>query len=279
MRIKFNHEEAMGNIAFLNGNNTRGVYEGPLIIAGPSNGGQSQDWSDEISDLDTRVDAVETRPVAPDLSDEVASVTNEVIQARGARSTLNKRITNLANFASPNAGGVIPGRFYDQAFHGSNSANTSIPASSLRVSPYFTSVPFRIDRIGVAIATGATGALGQVVIYDDGEDSWPNNLVWSGPMDLSLGSTGSQLHEIDFTFDPGRAYWLGFRVNEISGVSLRGIPTTSTVNLGLQNSANASYMTCLQQTVTGSLPATWGPVDASQLMANTPPVSIRMRAA
>lgn len=208
---------------------------------------------------------------------ELQSIVDEVIAARGNRANLNNRISTISNFVSPNAGGNIVGQYYDNAFHAG--ANTTLTGAANRIDmgPYYTSAPLRIDQIGVSVTTASAGGFGKVLIYNSDVDGWPDELLYeSAPLDMS--STGFKFATLDFTFDSGRQYWLGYWFS-LGGV-IRSVSTASSVNLGKNGSTSSSYFTIVRRTVTfsGSAPAIWG-FAANNRAANITPPSIRMRAA
>jgi hypothetical protein len=202
----------------------------------------------------------------------------EVADARGDRSTLGLRISNISNFASPNAGGVISGQYYDNAFHGTVSAALAGIANRLDMAPFFTSQALTIDQIGVAVATAASGALGRCFIYEAGVDGWPDALVYEGADDLDFSTTGYKSHSFDFTFEAGRQYWLGCRFSATG--TIRAVNVSSAVNLGVNGPTGAQYFTVLRRTLAFAtpLPSAWSFV-AGDRAANVAPPSIRMRAA
>ena len=204
----------------------------------------------------------------------------EIAEARGARSRLGLRINNISNFASPNSGGNVPGRFYDQSFHAGTAATLAGTANRIYLSPFFTSQALTVDQIGVSVGTGVAGSLARCVIYEASAEGWPLNRVWVGEGTLGCATTGFKFHAQTFTFEPGRQYWVGVHVS--STQTLHAIPTASLTNLGLgsatANGATA-YITMVALTVpfADQPPATWT-FAASQLVnANMP--SIRMRCA
>lgn len=204
-------------------------------------------------------------------------VTNEVIEARGDRSTIDKRISCISNFASPNAGGIVSGNYYDACFHGSATGTLAGAANRFTLSPYYSSNHLVIDQIGVLVSTAVASALGKIVIYENGLDNWPDTLLFESS-NLDFSTTGFKSQALSFTFDADRQYWLGIR--ESSTATLRTISVASAVNLGVAGATGTSYYTVLRRTITFANPAptNWAFVK-TDLVANTTPPSIRMRAA
>lgn len=200
----------------------------------------------------------------------------EIVAARGDRSSLGLRISNVSNFASPNAGGNIVGQFYDNAFHAAAPATLAWAANRLDMAPFFTSQRMRIDQIGVGVATAGAGAA-RCVIYDSTPDGWPDDLVLSASI-TDTGTVGYAFAAVDFTFDAGRQYWLG--LHTAGAPTIRAINLSSAVNLGVSSSNGTSYFSILRRTVTyaSGAPATWNFLPSDR-QGGIAPVSMRMRAA
>lgn len=228
----------------------------------------------DVTGLQTALDSKAAASVGTD----VGTLATEIEAARGDRSSLALRLATISNFASPNAGGVIVGRFYDNAFQGANSGTGAGAAGRVEMSPFYTSVRLRIDQIGVAVSTGVASSLLRCFIYGSDADGWPDELLYEGGADLSGATTNSFVfHTLDFTFDSGRQYWLGVRFS--STTTLRTIANGSMPNLGLAASNGSTYATMLRRTVAFAtpLPASWGFVTGDLSAGN--PSSVRMRAA
>lgn len=224
--------------------------------------------ADLISAVGTAIKADRTR---------LDGVEGEIQAARGDRSSLALRIATISNFASPNVGGIIVGRYYDNALQGNNSSSSSTSSNRVEMSPFYTSTPLRIDRIGVAISTGSSGSSLRCFIYSADAEGWPDELLYEGDSNLSGASTGYVSHTLDFTFDSGRQYWIGCRSS--GSPSLRTVSTNSMPNLGLTQSTGNTYSVMLRRTLTFAtpLPATWD-FQTSDLTSGNP-ISVRMRAA
>lgn len=217
-------------------------------------------------------------PAGADGADYDPAIEAEIIAARGDRSSMDLRISTISNFASPNAGGVIVGQYYDNAFQGTASATLAGAANRVEMAPFYTSQPLRINQIGVAVSTATASALMKCFIYGSDANGWPDDLLYEGDTNLDVGTTGYKSHTLDFTFDSGRQYWLGRRCSSTG--TIRAINTSSAVNLGVNGAAGSNYFTVLRRTITyaTALPANWNFVTGDRV-ANVGPPSIRMRAA
>jgi hypothetical protein len=190
---------------------------------------------------------------------------------------LNDRVAIIGNFASPNAGGYVPGRFYDNAFHCVAAQNIAGAANRAEMSPFFISGSVTIDRLGVAVASAVAGSLLRCFIYGSDSQGWPDQLLYEGGDDLSGAASGYVGHELDFSFNTEIKYWLGVRYS--ANTTVRGIPLSSAANLGLEFTAGTSYFSKLQRPITfaDALPQSWA-FQASDLSSGICP-SIRFRAA
>lgn len=202
----------------------------------------------------------------------------ELSAARSDRATVGARIDTISNFASPNVGGNIVGEYYDNAFHGAASGTLAGAANRADLAPFFVSQRMRIDQIGVAVSTAVAGALARCFIYDVTAAGWPGAKLWEGTGNLDCGTVGYKFHTLDFTFDAGRQYWLG--VIQSSTATLRSIPVSSAISLGLAGSNGTAYHTILRRTLTfaSALPTSWNFVTADRV-SNTTPLSVRFRVA
>lgn len=254
---------------------------GPTGATGPAGGtGPKGDTGDvgPTGETGPQGPQGETGPQGPPGDTALAeALTAEIAEARGDRSSLNLRISTISNFASPNAGGIIPGQYYDNAFQGTGSATAAGSANRVEMAPFYTSQTLRIDQIGVAVSTASAGAFMKCFIYESGADGWPNELLYEGDTNLDVGTTGFKFHALDFTFDSGRQYWLGVRYSGAG--TIRTINVSSAVNLGINGNAGSNYFTALRRTITyaNPLPANWDFVNGDRA-ANVTPPSIRMRA-
>lgn len=216
-------------------------------------------------------------PAGNDGADFDPAIVSEIEAARGGAASLGARISTISNFASPNAGGVVVGQYYDNSFQGTASATLAGAANRIDLAPYYTSVSLPIDRIGVAVSTGVASALAKVVIYSADASGWPGALLYeSGNLDCA--TTGMKEATLDFTFTSGTIYWLGVRHS--STATIRAINVSSAVNLGLTSATASNYATILRRTVTfaSAAPDPWTFTNSDRV-ANVGPPSIRFRAA
>jgi hypothetical protein len=185
-------------------------------------------------------------------------------------------VSVISNFASPNAGGMTVGQFYDNAFQGTASTIITGAANRIELAPYYTSTAFTADQLGVNVTTATAGGLGRIVIYATGADGWPSTLLFEGTISVDMATTGYSFHTEDFAFARGTQYWVGVHVNSIARYS--GLNLGSAVNLGLLSASTNTYAAILRKTITyaSGAPATWNYVNADRI-ANAAPPSVRMR--
>lgn len=195
----------------------------------------------------------------------------------GGIGNLADRLGTISNFASPNAGGVVTGQYYDNAFAGSASGTLAGAADRFDLAPYYTSVPLTIDRIGSSVSTAVAASQFKHQIYDSDASGWPNNLLLE-TANISGATAAYAFASVSFTFQSGKQYWLGVRHS--STPTLRTIAVASAVNLGLTTSSVANYATILRRTLAyaTAAPATFAFTNADRT-ANVTPPSVRFRAA
>jgi hypothetical protein len=209
----------------------------------------------------------------------MTSALPEVIEARGGAASLGARLDVIGGFVSPNAGPVIAGRFYDNSFQSGNSTTQTGVSGRVRLAPYFTSIKYDADQIGVLVSTAVASALGRIAIYGVDSTGVPDAKLFEGSSDLDFSTTGYKFHDLSatpFKFASGTMYWLGLITS--STASTRAISTTSCVNLGLTSASSTTYSTNLIRALTfaDALPDPWAFVVGDYDDGSVP--SIRMRA-
>ena len=208
-------------------------------------------------------------------TDTLATLQAEIAVARA-------QLSAVSAFAAPNAGGIVPGRYYDNATTSVTNSNYTSAVDRVDMTPFITSRPLRVDQIGFSVATAGSAAYGRAFVYECGADGWPSDLIFEGTDDLDLNSANFRGHTLasPITFEANRVYWVGWRFGAATTyAALRGINVSSAPNLGLGTVTGNTYFTVLRRSIPFAtrMPATWGFVE-SELTANVPPPSIRMRA-
>ena len=208
-------------------------------------------------------------------NDTLAALQAEIAEARA-------QLSAVSTFAAPNAGGIVPGRYYDNATSSSINTNYTSGADRVDMGLFITSRPLSVDQIGFTVATAGSAAYGRAFVYEAGADGWPSNLIFEGNDDLDLNGANFRGHTLasPITFEANKVYWVGWRFGAATTYAvLRGINVSSAPNLGIGTVAGNTYCTVLRRSIPFAtrMPATWGFVE-SELTANVPPPSIRMRA-
>lgn len=237
--------------------------------------------ADSVNKLVNKSKALESTAVALAAAD--TALEGDITALQGDVTTLqtdkadNSRVDVVSNFASPNAGGVIVGEYYDNSFHGTASTTLAGAADRIDLAPFYTSSDMPIDQIGVAVSTAAASSTVKIVIYESGTDGWPSNLLHETG-DIATSSGGYASEGLTFTFLRGKKYWLGVRHS--SNPTLRSINLSSAANLGLTSGSAGNYITILRRTLAYATAATdpWAFVSADRT-GNVAPPSIRFRAA
>jgi hypothetical protein len=183
----------------------------------------------------------------------------------------------IGNFASPNAGGYIPGHYYDNSFHSVGSQNIAGAPNRVEMSPFFVSESVTIDQLGVAVQSSVAGSLLRCFIYGSNSQGWPDQLLYEGDDDLSGAAVAYVAHALNFSFNTGIQYWLGVRYS--ANTAVRGVGLSSLGNLGLSTADGTTYDTKVLRTISfaTALPQSWE-FQASNLATGICP-SIRFRAA
>jgi hypothetical protein len=159
------------------------------------------------------------------------ALATEIADARAGFVSLGNRIRTLSYLTSPLSGRIVPGRWYDNAFHAGTGATLTGAANRIEMTPFFTAKTFSIDRMGVAVATAAAGVVGRCFVYGEDADGWPAELIFEAPDDLDMSTTGMKSHVVALTFEAERPYWLGIRRSGTA--SIIGINAVSLLSFGL----------------------------------------------
>ena len=237
---------------------------------------------------DLRVGAGSTGPHNHEISD-VAGLQAALATATDTLNTIQTEIAEarsqlaaVATFASPNAGGIVPGRYYDNATGSTNTSLYTGTANRVDMVTFITSVPLTVDQIGFSIATPGSGAYARAFIYSSGADGWPESLMYESNSDLDLnsGTFQGETPASPFTFEANRIYWVGWRFGAATTyATMRGVAVASVPNMGLLASNSNTYCSVLRRNIPFGtpMPATWV-FDQSELAANIIAPSFRMRA-
>ena len=209
------------------------------------------------------------------MNDTLATLQTEIAEARS-------QLAAVATFASPNAGGIVPGRYYDNATGSTNSNLYTGTANRVDMVTFITSVPLTVDQIGFAIATPGSGAYARAFIYSSGADGWPESLMYESNSDLDLnsGTFRGETLASPFTFEANRIYWVGWRFGAAATyAAMRGVTVASAPNMGLLASDGNTYCSVLRRNIPFGtpMPVTWV-FNQSELAANIIAPSFRMRA-
>lgn len=229
----------------------------------------------QVTDLQSVIDAKADKSQILTQQQLLATVQAEIAEARA-------QLSAVSAFASTNVGGVVPGRYYDNATTSAPNSTYTSAVDRVDMTPFITSRPLRVDQIGFAVATAGSAAYGRAFVYGCGNDGWPSDLLFEGDNDLDLNSVNFRGHTLasPITFEANRVYWVGWRFGAATTYAvLRGLNISSAPNLGLAGASNNTYCSVLRRTIPFAtrMPATWGFVE-SDIVANIVPPSIRMRA-
>ena len=180
-------------------------------------------------------------------------------------------------YASPNAGGFVVGQFYDNSFRAQGSGTLIGAIDRIELAPHYSGSACPIDQIGVAVSTAVAASNVKIVIYSSDAAGWPSTLLYES---ANIASTTAVyvFAALTFTFAAGTRYWVGVRFS--AACTIRTIPMTSALNLGLPLSNATTYTSVLRRTLAFATAATnpWVFTNTDRVANITPP-SIRFRAA
>lgn len=208
-------------------------------------------------------------------TDTLATLQAQIIEARANQLAISA-------FAGSNAGGIVPGRYYDNATSSANNISYNSTANRVDMCVFLTSLPLTVDQIGFSVATAGSAAYGRAFIYECGANGWPSNLLYESNTDLDLNTSSFSGETLasPLTFEANRIYWLGWRFGAATTYAvMRGLATTSMPNLGLGSSTGNSYCSVIRRSIPFAtpMPATWDFTE-TDLTANIIGPSFRMRA-
>ena len=203
----------------------------------------------------------------------------------GLQAELNSsyaQLSAVSTFATPIAGGIVPGRYYDNASSGTPNNTYTGNRDRADMALFVTSRRLTVDQIGFTVATAGSGAYGRAFIYGCGDNGWPSNLLYeSGDLDLNTSNSFSgETLASPFTFDVNRIYWVGWRFGDATSYAvMRSVNSSNTPSLGLTSNSSVNYCTVLRRNVyfLSPMPATWVFNENELFTSNAP--SFRMRAA
>lgn len=253
-------------------------------LNGKSPTGHSHPWSD-LTGVPTEFPPSAHQHTIGDVSGlqtALTTATDTLVTLQAEIAEARAQLSAVSAFAAPNAGGIVPGRYYDNATACVASTNYTSGVDRVDMGLFTTSRPLRVDQIGFTVVTVGSAAYGRAFVYECGADGWPSDLMFEGDNDLDLNSLNFRGHTLasPITFKANKVYWVGWRFGAATTYAvLRGLSISTAPNLGLAASSSNSYLSVLRRTIPFAtrLPATWGFVE-SELSANIAPPSIRMRA-
>ena len=279
------YDAGTGQLVFESGDGL-GFTTGDLRVS--TGGSSSVEWTTVLNKPTSFPPSAHTH-FWSDITDKPTEFTpvshnHTISQVTGLQSVIDAKAdkSQIPTFASTSVGGIVPGRYYDNATTSASNSSSTSAVDRVEMTPFITSRPLRVDQIGFAVATAGSAAYGRAFVYEAGADGWPSNLLFEGATDLDLNSVNFRGHTLasPITFEANRVYWVGWRFGAATTYAvLRGLNISSAPNLGLAGSSNNTYCSVLRRTIpfATQMPATWGFVE-SDMGANIVPPSIRMRA-
>ncbi len=170
---------------------------------------------------------------------------------------------------------TTPGLYVDNTLGATATAARALANNRIELVPFATAVALTVNLAGISVSTGVAGNA-RVLVYSSTAAGWPDQLLLQ-TTNLSTAAAVFVSAPVTFTFQPGVRYWVG--VHGASTASIRSLPLSSAVPLGLIAPDATTYASVIRRTSTfGTPPTTWAFVIGDLVAGATPP-SIRFRAA
>ena len=127
---------------------------------------------------------------------------------------------------------------YNQASAGPP-ANSSAYSNAIYLHPYIPAQSYTCDFIILNVATGQSGGLGKIGIYDH-VNGLPENLIYESA-DIDCSTSGNKSLATSFDFVAGEVYWIASNFNVIN-ISIKQLNTYARIPINtLSYGANPSY--------------------------------------
>lgn len=190
---------------------------------------------------------------------EIVDVSDTTDSASGT----NKKMTVKEATALFNALEIMTGTTQNRRHSGfvSGTVNNSTVVATinvLRAYPLVVTSRLTIDKLGLEVTTGTTGAIIAGIYASDGTDKTPGTLlVDSGVLNITTPAVYEGLSVSSYVLEPGM-YWIAHSTN--TGNTFRAIDTLRcSPILGLPSTYGASYgvMWSVARTYDGTLPSTF----------------------
>lgn len=168
-------------------------------------------------------------------------------------------------------GGWLPavGSWVDPFASQNFGTSTLVSSSYVYLWPMYSGPGFKADRVGYGIAA-VTGTITLTfVVYDTDAGGNPTDLLYSAG--FSVSSTGDKASTIDFTFLPGKLYWIGIHAAS-SAITVR--TWNNGTKLGATGATGTTYAYGLRSLFTSATPP--DPF-GSYILQNTYPLRCGLR--
>jgi len=128
-------------------------------------------------------------------------------------------------------------------------------ADRIEFHPFIPARTVTINELAIDVSTNVAATNCKAAIYSDNGSGAPNALL-AGTADLSCATTGVKTGAVSsLTLTAGTIYW--FAVHSSSTQTLRGIPLSALLPIGVSNAANLAHFTSRRGTSSyaGGLPS------------------------
>lgn len=207
---------------------------------------------------------------------DYTAVKNEVIEARGNRSTLDKRISMISRYSSPIVGRPLSGEVVDNNITSAGPTTVGGVANALRLIPWMSSHPIPAASIGIRVTTPVSNSSCRFLVYEAGDDGWPSVPIFeSADVPTTVAGPVQTPLELDLDFD--RQYWMGYWTSRHPTV--HAVRAYSAPNCGpIGGIGGITYAGLIQRTtlpyVGSSAPSPFNLVNSERVAGNPPRIMI-----
>ena len=205
-----------------------------------------------------------------------AALQNEVVEARGNRTTLDKRISMISRYSSPIVGRPLSGDVVDNNITSAGPTTGSGLANALRLVPWMTAYPIQTAAIGIRVTVGVSASTCRFLVYESGDDGWPSVPIFESDP-VSTAGAGPVLAPMDMVLDSDRQYWMGYWTSH--NPTVHAVQAYSAPNCGaIGGIAGITYAGLIQRSslpyAGNAAPSPFGLVSSERVAGNPPRIMI-----
>lgn len=187
----------------------------------------------------------------------------KLTNAEGNNTDIADRFLLNSIHSRPSVVALESGVYYNFA-RSNDGTGTNAPGQNIaRLQPIFFDGAdnFTFNEIGVASSTAGTVGTGNgtIAIYDSDANFRPNAKLGEWSISSLNAGTGWRQATVNptFTLQRGKLYWTAVHLD--SDVTLRTLPNSGTLTLGVSSNTATTQFKCVQRTITFAtgLPSSW----------------------